>query len=124
MPGIFFRSIMRKEKISRKGNTMEIVVKPAAAAELKKYHLLKGEGVRIQAVFIGSCALYVDHSLLIDRRSEDDDIFEVEGIPFILSKESQKHLYHRITLDFNPVLGYKLSSDEETYRYNLKLERV
>jgi hypothetical protein len=116
LPGIFFRSIMRKEKILRKGNNMEIVVKPAAAAELKKYQLFKDEGVRIQAVFIGSCALYVDHSLLIDRKAEDDDIFEVEGIPFILSKESQKHLYHRITLDFNPVLCYKLSSDEETYR--------
>ncbi|MED1203807.1 iron-sulfur cluster biosynthesis family protein [Heyndrickxia acidicola] len=103
---------------------MEIVVKASAALELKKYHLLDGEGVRIQAVYVGSCALYVDYSLIIDRISEQDDVFEVEGIPFILSKESQKHLYHRISLDFSPVLGYKLSSDEETYRYNLKLERV
>jgi Fe-S cluster assembly iron-binding protein IscA len=100
---------------------MEIIVKPNAAVELRKYEFQENEGVRIEAVYVGSCSLYAEHYLKIDRKQEDDDVFIVEGIPFLVSKESQKHLYHRISLDFNPAMGYKLSSDEEIYRYNLKL---
>ncbi|WP_059170196.1 iron-sulfur cluster biosynthesis family protein [Bacillus sp. FJAT-27445] len=100
---------------------MEINIKPAALAELKKSHFNENEGIRIEAVFVGSCSLYAEHYLKIDHKREDDDLFEIEGIPVLVSKESQKHLYERISLDFNPGLGYKLSSDEEVYRYNLKL---
>ncbi|WP_316568570.1 iron-sulfur cluster biosynthesis family protein [Neobacillus sp. YIM B06451] len=103
---------------------MEIIIKPAALEELKNASLQDGEGIRIEAVFIGSCSIYAEYSLKIDKKNEDDDLFEVEGIPVLVSKESQKHLYKRITLDFNPGLGFKLSSDEEVYRYNLKLQRV
>ncbi|WP_409275787.1 iron-sulfur cluster biosynthesis family protein [Neobacillus sp. SCS-31] len=103
---------------------MEIIIKPAALEELKKANLEDGEGIRIEAVFIGSCSIYAEYSLKIDKKNEDDDLFEGEGVPVLVSKESQKHLYKRITLDFNPGLGFKLSSDEEVYRYNLKLQRV
>jgi Fe-S cluster assembly iron-binding protein IscA len=103
---------------------MEVIIKPTAISELKKYNYEENEGVRIEAIFIGSCSLYVEHNLKIDKIDAEDDLFIVEGIPVLISKESQKHLYHRISLDYNPNIGYKLSSDEEIYRYNLKLQRA
>ncbi|OCA89277.1 hypothetical protein A8F94_23825 [Bacillus sp. FJAT-27225] len=103
---------------------MDVRIKHAAAQELKKYEYNENEGVRIEAVFVGSCSIYAEHYLKIDEEHEDDDCFGIEGIPVLVSKESQKHLHNRITLDFNSTMGFKLSSDEEVYRYNLKLERV
>ncbi|RFU60839.1 iron-sulfur cluster biosynthesis family protein [Bacillus sp. V59.32b] len=102
---------------------MEIMIKPPAAAELKKYDFKENEGVRIEAIYVGSCSLYAEHHLKIDKKQTDGDLFVIEDIPILVSKESQKHLYHNISLDFNPSLGFKLSSDEEVYRYNLKLAR-
>ncbi|WP_046176269.1 iron-sulfur cluster biosynthesis family protein [Domibacillus indicus] len=103
---------------------MNIELKPAAAAELKKYDYQENEGVRIESIFIGSCSIASEYHLKIDRKKEDDDLFVVEGIPLIISKESQNNLHEHISLDFNPAMGYKLTSAEETYRYNLKLERA
>ncbi|RDU38631.1 iron-sulfur cluster biosynthesis family protein [Neobacillus piezotolerans] len=103
---------------------MEIIIKPAAREELKKVDFNEGKGIRVEAVFIGSCSIYAEYSLKIDKKNEDDDLFEVDGVPVLVSNESQKHLYNRILLDYNPGMGFKLSSDEEVYRYNLKLERV
>jgi Fe-S cluster assembly iron-binding protein IscA len=100
---------------------MEVIIKPAAAAQLKMIEFKENEGVRIEAIFVGSCSLYAEHDLRIDQKGPQDDLFITEGIPVLVSKESQKHLYHKISLDYSPVLGYKLSSDEETYRYNLQL---
>lgn len=102
---------------------MEINLKPSAITELKKYNFSLCEGIRIEAIFLGSCSIYAEYHLKIDQKGDKDDLFVIEGIPVLVSKESQKHLHHRISLDFNPKLGYKLSSDEEVYRYNLKLER-
>jgi Fe-S cluster assembly iron-binding protein IscA len=113
--------IQRKTHKPRGEALMEIVMKPSAVAELKKYDYKENEGVRIEAIYVGSCSIYAEHNLKIDIKRADDDLFDIEGIPVLVSKESQKHLYHRIVLDFNPALGYKLSSDEEVYRYNLKL---
>lgn len=103
---------------------MDINIKPAALAELKKYDFQEEQGFRIEAIFIGSCSIYAEHHLKIDRRRNDDDLFNIEGIPVLVSKESQKHLHQRISLDYNPSLGYKLSSDEEIYSYNLKVKHV
>lgn len=103
---------------------MNIDVKPAAVAELKKVEYGEGEGVRIESIFIGSCSIASEHHLKIDQKKEGDDLFLVEGIPLLVSKESQENLHKHISLDFNPSMGYKLTSAEETYRYNLKLERA
>ncbi|WP_110928538.1 iron-sulfur cluster biosynthesis family protein [Bacillus massiliglaciei] len=102
---------------------MEITLKPKAIEELKKTHFEENEGLRIEAIFIGSCAVYVEYHLRIDIKKPDDELYLLEGIPVLVSEESRKYLYHRITLDFNPQLGFKLSSDEETYRYDLNIVR-
>ncbi|WP_442596118.1 iron-sulfur cluster biosynthesis family protein [Neobacillus sp. D3-1R] len=102
---------------------MEINLKPLAITELKKVDFNEKEGLRIEAIFLGNCSIYAEYHLKIDQKNEEDDVFLIDGIPVFVSKESQKHLHHRISVDFNPKLGYKLSSDEEVYRYNLKLER-
>lgn len=103
---------------------MNIDVKPAAAAELKKYDYGPNEGVRIESVFIGSCSIASEYHLKIDEQTADDDLFVVEGVPLLVSQKSQENLHESITLDFNPAMGYKLTSAEETYRYNLKLEKT
>jgi Fe-S cluster assembly iron-binding protein IscA len=103
---------------------MNIDVKPAAAAELQKYEFGENEGVRIESIFIGSCSIASEYHLRIDHKKEGDDLFTVSGIPLLVSKESQENLHDQISLDFNPAMGYKLTSAEETYRYNLKLERA
>lgn len=102
---------------------MEIKITPRALDELRKNEFKKNEGVRIEAIFVGSCSLYTEHKLKVDQKMADDDLFLIQDIPVLISKESQKHLYHRIILDYNPKLGFKLSSNEEIYRYNLRLER-
>jgi Fe-S cluster assembly iron-binding protein IscA len=103
---------------------MVVNVKPAALEELKKCVLQEGVGIRIQATFIGSCSIYAEYDLLISPiEADEDDVYVIEEIPFVISKESQKHLGTEIYLDFNPALGYKLSSNEETYRYNLRLKQ-
>lgn len=102
---------------------MEIKLTPAAVQELKKHPFKENEGIRIEAVFVGSCTIADEHSLKIDEKHEDDDLLVAEGIPLLLSKESQTNLHEKVTLDFNPQMGYKLSSPEEVYRYNLTLEK-
>ncbi|PLT29061.1 iron-sulfur cluster biosynthesis family protein [Peribacillus deserti] len=102
---------------------MNIVIKPAAAAEISKYDFQEDEGIRIEAIYVGSCSIYAEHNLKIDKKGPDDDLYEIEGIPVLISKESGKLLHDQIILDFNPSLGYKLSSAEEVYKYNLQLVR-
>ncbi|MDZ5471450.1 iron-sulfur cluster biosynthesis family protein [Bacillus sp. 31A1R] len=102
---------------------MEIVIKPAALEQLKRVEFQEDEGLRIEAIFVGSCSLYAEHDLRIDKKGEEDELFIVEEIPVLISKESQKHLSDKIILDFNPTLGYKISSNEEVYRYNLQLKK-
>ena len=102
---------------------MNIVIKPAAAEELQKYEFGEGQGLRIEAIFVGTCSIATEHYLRIDKRNEDDLFIMAESIPVLVSGESQKNLHHTVTLDFNPALGFKLYSDEETYRYNLKIIR-
>ncbi|MCP3762990.1 iron-sulfur cluster biosynthesis family protein [Domibacillus sp. A3M-37] len=103
---------------------MNIDVKPAAAAELKKVEYKENEGVRIESIFIGSCSIASEYHLKIDQKKDNDDLFIVDDIPLLVSKVSQENLHEHISLDFNPAMGYKLTSAEETYRYNLKLERA
>ncbi|WP_409290259.1 iron-sulfur cluster biosynthesis family protein [Peribacillus sp. SCS-37] len=102
---------------------MNLTINPAAIKELKKYEYQENEGVRIEAIYVGSCSIYAEHHLRIDQKSGQDDLFMVHDIPFLISKESQKLLHDQLTLDFNPSLGYKLSSAEEIYKYNLQLKR-
>ena len=102
---------------------MEIKLTPAAVEELKKYSFDDNEGIRIETSFVGSCSIAEEHSMKIDKQDKDDTVFTVEGLSVLVSKESQKHLHEKITLDFNPNMGYKLSSAEEVYRYNLTLEK-
>mgnify|MGYP001025540959 CR=1 FL=1 len=102
---------------------MKLVVRQSAAHALNKVSFSENEGVRIEAIFVGSCSIYVDHYLWIDVKEEEDVLKTVEGIPFLISSESAKHLPHILYVDYNPTLGYKLSSDEETYKYNLRLTR-
>ncbi|MBM7691004.1 Fe-S cluster assembly iron-binding protein IscA [Peribacillus deserti] len=102
---------------------MNIVIMPAAAAEINKNKFQNDEAIRIEAIYVGSCSIYAEHHLLIDEKGEDDALFMIDGIPVLVSKESQKLLHDQITLDFNPSLGYKLSSAEEVYKYNLQIAR-
>lgn len=102
---------------------MNILVKEPALEALKKVQFDENEGVRIEAVFVGSCAIYVDHHLWIDLKNEDDELYVVEDIPFLISAESKKHLPDKVFVDYSSTLGYKLSSNEETFKYNLRLTR-
>lgn len=102
-------------------NTIEVIIKPSAVTQLKNIQLHDDNVIRIQATFIGSCSIFVEYHLSISKKREEDELFDVEGIPVVISKEAQKYLTQKIILDYNPNLGYKLSSNEETYRYNLQL---
>ncbi len=102
---------------------MNLIVKPAASEALNEVSFHETEGVRIEAIFVGSCALYVDHYLWIDETQKEDTKVKVEGIPFLISKDSLTYLPDKLYVDYNPTLGYKLSSDEETFKYSLRLTR-
>ncbi|MFP3887507.1 iron-sulfur cluster biosynthesis family protein [Priestia filamentosa] len=102
---------------------MNLIVKPSASEALNEVSFNATEGVRIEAIFVGSCSLYVDHDLWIDEKQTEDIKVEVEGIPFLISTDSLKYLPKKLYVDYNPTLGYKLSSDEETFKYNLRLTR-
>ena len=104
-------------------NLMEIRLTPAAVKELGRFTFGEDEGVRVEAVFTGRCTIAEEHSLKIDRQREGDDRLIVEDIPLLVSKESRETLHESITLDFSPKLGFKLSSPNEVYRYNLVLEK-
>ena len=103
---------------------MNIVIKEDALKQLKKVDFKENEGVRIEAIYVGSCSVYVDHELKIDQKNEDDEKLLIDGIPILLSSETKKYLPDRLYLNYNDTLGYKLYSDEETFRYNLQLKRV
>lgn len=103
---------------------MNIEIKEAAVEQLKKENYKENEGVRIEAIYVGSCSIYVEHELKIDNKNEDDERFIIDGIPILISSESKKHLPDKVFLNFSDSLGYKLYSDEETLRYNLQLKRV
>ncbi|YCA45420.1 iron-sulfur cluster biosynthesis family protein [Bacillus sp. JZ8] len=102
---------------------MNLIIKPSASEALNKVSFNETEGVRIEAIFVGSCSLYVEHHLWIDEKQTDDTKVKVEGIPFLISPDSLKYLPQKLYIDYNPTLGYKLSSDEETFKYNLRLTR-
>ena len=55
---------------------------------------------------------------------EGDDVYEVEGISFYVSDKSKDYLHNQLFIDFNPALGYKLSSPEEVYKFDLSLKRA
>lgn len=103
---------------------MNIEIKKEAVAQLKKVDYKENEGVRIEAIYLASCSIYVEHELKIDNQNEDDEKFIIDGIPVLISSESKKHLPDNVYLTYNDKLGYKLYSDEETFRYNLQLKRV
>lgn len=103
---------------------MNIVIKEDALKQLKKVDFKENEGVRIEAIYVGSCSVYVDHELKIDQKNEDDEKLLIDGIPILLSSETKKYLPDQLYLNYNDTLGYKLYSDEETFRYNLQLKRV
>ncbi len=102
---------------------MELVVKDAAAMALKKVSLNSDEGIRLEAIFVGSCSLYVDHYLYIDKKTHEDEEYIIDSIPFLVTNESKQHLPEKLILDYHPTLGYKLSSPEETFKYNLSIKR-
>lgn len=102
---------------------MNLIIKPSASEALNEVSFNETEGVRIEAIFVGSCSLYVDHHLWIDEKQTDDTKIKVEGIPFLISPDSLNYLPQKLYVDYNPTLGYKLSSDEETFKYNLRLTR-
>ena len=60
---------------------LSITIRPAALQQLKGLSLDAEEGVRIGSSYVGSCSLFADYQLLIDRKQEGDDAYEVEGIP-------------------------------------------
>ncbi|MBM7662979.1 Fe-S cluster assembly iron-binding protein IscA [Bacillus mesophilus] len=102
---------------------MKVVLKPLAINQLKTIPLNEHEGIRIEAIFVGSCALFIDHHLYIDNKKVNDKQMNIDGIDLLISKDSQEHLPETIYIDYNDNLGYKLYSNEETYRYNLQLGR-
>ncbi|MCY8938637.1 MULTISPECIES: iron-sulfur cluster biosynthesis family protein [Peribacillus] len=103
---------------------MDIEIKEAAIEQLLKMNYKENEGVRIEAIYVGSCSIYVEHELKIDNKNEDDERFIINGIPILISSESKKHLPDKVFLNYSDGLGYKLYSDDETLRYNLQLKRV
>jgi Fe-S cluster assembly iron-binding protein IscA len=103
---------------------MNIEIKEAAIEQLLKVNYKENEGVRIEAIYVGSCSIYVEHELKIDNKNEDDERFIIAGIPILISSESKKHLPEKVFLNYSNGLGYKLYSDDETLRYNLQLKRV
>ncbi|MGM1032953.1 MAG: iron-sulfur cluster biosynthesis family protein [Bacillota bacterium] len=103
---------------------MDIEIKEAAIEQLLKVNYKENEGVRIEAIYVGSCSIYVEHELKIDNKNEDDERFIIAGVPILISSESKKHLSDKVYLNYSDGLGYKLYSDDETLRYNLQLKRV
>ncbi|MBT2616057.1 MULTISPECIES: iron-sulfur cluster biosynthesis family protein [unclassified Bacillus (in: firmicutes)] len=103
---------------------MNIEIKEAAIEQLLKVNYKENEGVRIEAIYVGSCSIYVEHELKIDNKNEDDERFIIAGIPILISSESKKHLPDKVFLNYSNGLGYKLYSDDETLSYNLQLKRV
>lgn len=103
---------------------MDIEIKEAAIEQLLKVNYKENEGVRIEAIYVGSCSIYVEHELKIDNKNEDDERFIIAGVPILISSESKKHLPDKVFLNYSDGLGFKLYSDDETLRYNLQLKRV
>lgn len=103
---------------------LSITIRPAALKELQALHLNEGEGIRIGSSYVGSCSLFADYQLSIDQRQEGDEVHDLEGISFFISEKSKDYLHHELFIDYNPALGYKLSSPEEVYKYNLSLKRA
>lgn len=103
---------------------MNIELKKAAVEQLKKVNFKENEGIRIEAIYLGSCSIYVEHELKIDKQNKDDEKFIIDGVTILISKESKKHLPKKVFLNYSDNLGYKLYSDEETLKYNLQLKRV
>ncbi|MGN1402532.1 MAG: iron-sulfur cluster biosynthesis family protein [Bacillus sp. (in: firmicutes)] len=103
---------------------MDIIIKPKALEQIHAFSLQENEGLRIGGVYVASCSLYADYSLSIDISREGDEVYEAEGIPVIISHSSKEYLSDTLIVDYNPSIGYKLASNEETYRYNLSLVRT
>jgi len=61
---------------------MNIEIKEAALEQLLKVNYKENEGVRIEAIYVGSCSIYVEHELKIDNKNEDDERFIIEGSPY------------------------------------------
>ncbi|MEC0300114.1 hypothetical protein [Peribacillus frigoritolerans] len=49
---------------------MNIEIKEAAIEQLLKMNYKENEGVRIEAIYVGSCSIYVEHELKIDNRTK------------------------------------------------------
>lgn len=101
---------------------MNIEIKNSAVEKINLYSFQVDEGLRIEITPAESCSLFTEHLLMIDKKKVNDSLFIKQGIPLLISKESQKYLPNNLYLEFNPSLGFKLSSDEEVYQYNLSIK--
>jgi Fe-S cluster assembly iron-binding protein IscA len=100
---------------------LKIEIREAALEELKKIHFKEDQGIRILAEFVGTCSIATNIELNIENKQESDLVITDHGIDFFVPEKSAESLPDKIFLDYKQGFGYKISSAEETFGYNFKL---
>ncbi|MCU9594766.1 iron-sulfur cluster biosynthesis family protein [Caldibacillus thermolactis] len=101
---------------------MEIVLREDAKTQLSNIKFKENEGIRITTEQENSCSLFVDYTLFKDKQKDNDTVIVTEGIPFIISESTKEILPEKVYLNFVNPTGYKLYTDEEILKANMRLK--
>ena len=101
---------------------MEIVLREDAKTQLSNIKFKENEGIRITTEQENSCFLFVDYALFKDKQKDNDTVIVTEGIPFIISESTKEILPEKVYLNFVNPTGYKLYTDEEILKANMRLK--
>lgn len=102
---------------------MELTIKKAAQAELKKLNFPQDTALRIDVVISGDCGCGFFVQLGVDELRKNDTLVYENGIPVCMDRLTKRHLGDVLTLDYDPSLGFALSSPEEAFADRLAVRR-
>jgi len=109
---------MGKEEAKR---NMELTVKDAAQSELGKLSFPKDTALRIDVVMSGDCGCAFSVQLAVDELRKNDTLIYQNSIPFCIDLLTKRNLGDVLTLDYDPALGFALSSPDELFSDRLQV---
>lgn len=101
---------------------MEIILRENAKIQLSNINIGENEGIRIITEQELSCSLFVDYTLVKDKEKDGDHKIVSDGIQFFISESTKQILPKKVYLNFDHTTGYKLYTDEEILKANMRLK--
>lgn len=99
---------------------MEIVLSNEAYKHLQSLPL-ENKNIRLRVLDTNSCNAAVEFDLIIDERTTDDQVVQVDSFTFIYNERAYEDIGPYVKIDFIPSQGLKMTNKNQILAYGLKL---